>query len=164
MKKKLIIAIALLICVGFGLCGVVSVVGVLSTSAFHATASPTLSVLQSTPIETPTAERISASLTPFPAQVGVLSTRTASSLTRTAYPTDVTPYVSPIPTRPILISEGTATKFFITLEPLLTLVVYHPSGSTGLCRDGKYTSLPIKQDACHYDGGIYSWWGPTPVK
>jgi hypothetical protein len=164
MKKKLVIAIALLICVGFGLCGIASIIGVISTSAFRTTASPTLSVLQSTPIETPIAQRISASLTPLPAQVGVLSTRIASSLTRTAHPTDVTPYLSPIPTRPILISEGTATKFFLTLEPLLTLDMSHPSGTTGLCKDGKYTSVPIKREACHYDGGVYSWWGPTPVK
>jgi hypothetical protein len=164
MKKKSIFAVTLLIFLGLGVCAVMGIVGLITTTNLRATASPTLVVLQSTLIETPLAQRISPSLTPLPGQVGVLSTRTASSLTRTAYPTDIAFYTTTAPTKPVVLNEGTATKFFLTPGPLMTLDMSHPSGTTGLCRDGRYTSLQIKQDACHYDGGIYSWWGPTPVK
>lgn len=165
MKKKLVIAVALVIGIGFGLCGVVSVIGIISTSTFRITPSPTLSVLQNTPIETPAAPRISPSLTPFPAQIGIRPSQTASSLTRTAYPTDIAFSTTVVPTRPVVVSEGTATKYIKAIATLQTLVSRtHPSGTTGLCNDGRYTSVPIKQDACHYDGGIYDWWGPTPVK
>lgn len=156
------VAVALMICVGLGVCGVMGVMGVISSSAFRATASPTLLVLQSTPIETPTVRPILPSLTPLPGQIGARPSQTAYSLTRTAYPTEIAFQTSAVPTRPIVIDEGTATKFIKTLEPLLTLVRTHPSGTTGLCNDGKYTSMQNKHDACHYDGGIYQWWGPIP--
>jgi hypothetical protein len=164
MKKKLVIAVALVICIGFGLCGVIGLIGILSTSTFQATASPTILILQSTPVETPIVQRISPSLTPLPAQIGIRPSQTAYSLTRTAYPTDIAFYTSVVSTRPILVSEGTATKFIKTLQPLLTKVRTHPFGTTGLCNDGTYTSVEPKQDACHYNGGIFDWWGPTPVK
>ena len=138
------------------------VIGVITTSAFRATASPTLLVLQSTPNETPTVQRILPSLTPLPGQIGVRPSQTAYSLTRAAYPTGIAFQTSAVPTRPIVINEGTATKFIKTLEPLQTLVNTHPSGTTGLCNDGKYTSMQHKREACHYDGGIYDWWGPIP--
>jgi hypothetical protein len=157
-----VIAVALMICAGLGVCGVIGVLGVISTSAFRATASPTLPVVQNTPIETPIVQRISPSLTPLPGQIGVRPSQIASALTRTAYPTAITFYTSAVPTKPIVVNEGTATKFIKTLEPLLTLVRTHPLGTTGICNDGKYTSMPHKQDACHYDGGIYQWWGPIP--
>ena len=157
-----VIAVALIICAGLGICGVMSVLGVISTSAFRATASPTLSVLTNTPIETPSVQRISPSLTPLPGQIGVRPSQTAYALTRAAYPTEIAFQTSAVPTRPIVINEGTATKFIKTLEPLLTQVRTHPSGTTGLCNDGKYTSIQHKRDACHYDGGIYAWWGPIP--
>lgn len=156
-----VIAVFLIICAGFGVYAVIGVIGIISTSAFRATASPTLPVLQSTPIEIPSLQRISPSLTPLPAQIGVRPSQTAYALTRTAYPTAIAFYTSAVPTKPIVVSEGTATKFIKTLEPLQTLVRIHPFGTTGLCKDGKYTTLEHKQDACHYDGGIFDWWGPT---
>jgi hypothetical protein len=36
----------------------------------------------------------------------------------------------------------------------------HPTGSTGLCVDGTYTSAQHKQGACSYHGGVQEWWGP----
>jgi hypothetical protein len=155
-----VIAVALMICAGLGICGVMGVIGALSTSAFRATASPTLPVVQNTPIETPIVQRISPSLTPLPGQIGVRPSQTAYALTRAAYPTEIAFQTSAVPTRPIVMNEGTATKFIKTLEPLLTQVRTHPSGTTGLCNDGKYTSVQPKEEACHYDGGIFAWWGP----
>ena len=128
--------------------------------AFRATASPTEPVLQSTPIETPSVQRISPSLTPLPGQVGIRPSQTAYSLTRTAYPTDFAFYTSAVPTRPIVINEGTATKFIKTLEPLLTQVSIHPYGTTGLCNDGTYIYIQQKPGACSLHGGMFDWWGP----
>jgi hypothetical protein len=155
-----VIAVALMICAGLGICGVIGLIGVISTSTFRATASPTLPVLESTPSETPSVQRISPSLTPLPGQIGVRPSQTAYALTRTAYPTEIAFQTSAVPTRPILINEGTATKFIKTLEPLQTRVKTHPAGTTGLCNDGTYTSIQHRQDACHYNGGIFDWWGP----
>lgn len=165
MKRRLVIGVALVIFVGLGVCGIIGVTGFLSTTAFQATASATLSVSRITPVETPTIQGVSPSLTPLPGQVGVRPSQTAYALTLTAYPTVVAFYTSAVPTMPILVSEGTATKYIKAIATLQTLVSRtHPFGSNGLCNDGKYTSIAIKQDACHYDGGVFLWWGPTPVK
>jgi hypothetical protein len=160
MKKILVIAVALIICIGLGVCGVIGVIRVISTPVFQATASPTLSVLQGAPIETPIAQRISPSLTPLPGQIGVRPSQTAYSLTRTAYPTNIAFYTSAVPTRPLVMDEGTATKFIKTLGPLQTLVGTHPTGTTGLCNDGTYVYEQLRPGVCNLHGGLFDWWGP----
>jgi len=36
----------------------------------------------------------------------------------------------------------------------------HPAGTTGLCRDGTYTTASHKQGACSHHNGVAVWWGP----
>lgn len=40
---------------------------------------------------------------------------------------------------------------------------YRPPGTTGTCRDGTYTRVKIKEDACPIDKGhhgpLWQWWG-----
>lgn len=35
----------------------------------------------------------------------------------------------------------------------------HPTGTSGRCKDGTYTSANNRQGTCSHHGGIASWWG-----
>lgn len=52
----------------------------------------------------------------------------------------------------------TATMVYI--PPVQPTTSGHPSGTSGQCVDGQYTSAQHKQGACSHHGGVLIWWGP----
>lgn len=89
---------------------------------------------------------------------GTLSLEQAQTLERTdwvaVYYSIGIPLNTPIPTN--LQAQPSETQ-----PGLLTPTSSgHPTGSTGLCVDGTYTSAQHKQGACSHHGGVQDWWGP----
>lgn len=96
---------------------------------------------------------------------GVLSLEQAQTLERTDW---VTVYYSmgitsmtSVPTNSQI--QPTETQPAIPIPTQIELATPsssgHPTGSTGLCGDGTYTSAQHKQGACSYHGGVQEWWG-----
>lgn len=63
--------------------------------------------------------------------------------------------LTPVPTAP-LPENPPLYRSFPTAPPSSG----HPTGTSGLCHDGTYTSAAHRQGACSWHGGIAQWWGP----
>lgn len=112
---------------------------------------------------TPTAVDINAIATNAMMKAISGYTQTAAAIPTLTYTPTIEPTIaSPTPYTP----APTFTRL-PTFTPLPTITPIpllptssHPSGTSGRCNDGTYTSAQHKQGACSHHGGVASWWGP----
>ncbi len=61
---------------------------------------------------------------------------------------------------PVLVAPLATPTSRSQLQPLPTVRVSHPAGTTGLCFDRTYTFETYKKRACLQHDGVAEWWGP----
>jgi len=155
------IALKPIIIIGSALFCLVSLcfVGILFVNINKITSTPT--TIASLPIEkiieltisvADTQTAISYSPTPLATATVVPSLENFPTATQVPAATEI-PIFTPVP---VFTQVPTATIYVAPVPPPSS----HPSGTSGLCVDGTYTSAQHKQGACSSHGGVDVWWGP----